>query len=77
MNPIEGKRYKCLICPDFDLCEVCKLSGNQPLPCDDLLHLLHISINHNGTDMAQGPELPFTYKFLQSTFDNSEHYLRS
>ena len=30
-----------------------------------------------GASISQGPELPFTYKFLQSTFDNSGHYVRS
>ena len=25
--PIKGTRYRCLVCPDYDLCEPCKISG--------------------------------------------------
>jgi len=24
MNPIQGNRYKCYVCPNFDLCEMCE-----------------------------------------------------
>ena len=24
MSPIVGKRFKCMTCPDFDLCEKCE-----------------------------------------------------
>ena len=29
MNPIKGKRFKCLVCPDYDLCEKCKMKGER------------------------------------------------
>lgn len=27
MAPISGPRYKCLMCPDYDLCRTCEASG--------------------------------------------------
>jgi len=30
MFPIQGPRYKCAICPDYDLCSACELKGIHP-----------------------------------------------
>jgi next-to-BRCA1 protein 1 len=27
MNPIVGFRFKCLVCPDYDLCSLCKFNS--------------------------------------------------
>ena len=35
MDPIKGERFKCLICPDFDLCGNCKINGFRKHPCKD------------------------------------------
>jgi hypothetical protein len=34
MNHIKGERFKCLICPDYDLCGNCKVKGYRVLPCN-------------------------------------------
>lgn len=31
MSPIVGTRYKCLVCPDYDLCEKCESNGKHPV----------------------------------------------
>ena len=32
MVPIVGVRYKCTVCPNFDLCETCESQGQHPHP---------------------------------------------
>ena len=30
MSPLVGFRHKCLICPDFDLCQICRVNFAHP-----------------------------------------------
>merc|ERR1719436_1500528 len=30
-KPIIGVRYKCMVCPDFDMCQECKAKGTHPV----------------------------------------------
>jgi len=32
VTPIKGSRFKCTVCPVFDLCEVCEPKGEHPHP---------------------------------------------
>ena len=38
-NPIVGVRYKCAVCPDFDLCEKCEASTTHDHPFLKIKHL--------------------------------------
>jgi hypothetical protein len=31
MFPIQGNRYKCFACPDYDLCEICEEASKHPI----------------------------------------------
>ena len=47
-----GKRFKCLVCPDFDLCEACESKGNHEHPMlqvisADLPDLEHLTRLYN------------------------------
>ena len=61
-NPIQGKRYKCIECLDFDLCYNCRHSGIHDNHQMELIKvnskLFKISINH---------ELVIFYFFVDST----------
>ena len=30
MSPLMGLRNKCLLCPDFDLCQTCRMNSLHP-----------------------------------------------
>jgi len=38
MAPIVGVRYKCTVCPNFDLCETCESQGLHPHPLLKVTH---------------------------------------
>ena len=33
MYPMKGKRFKCMVCPDYDLCQECNVKGFRTNPC--------------------------------------------
>jgi hypothetical protein len=45
MSPIQGNRYKCYACPDYDLCEMCEESGKHPI--DHPMLKIRSPITHN------------------------------
>ena len=53
---------------DLSLVHLCIVDIFGILVIFKTLRVHNTSVSH-----PQGPEVPFTYKFLQSTFDNSRH----
>jgi len=45
MNPIQGVRYKCTVCPDYDLCSACEAKGQHPT--DHALIKLKVNTPHS------------------------------
>ena len=43
MLPIQGTRYKCVFCPDLDLCEDCH-SKKGPTPCQQTHDLVDYEV---------------------------------
>lgn len=40
-SPIVGIRYKCVVCPDFDVCEKCQAKSTHDHPFLKIKHLKH------------------------------------
>lgn len=40
-SPIVGIRYKCVVCPDFDVCEKCEAKSTHDHPFLKIKHLKH------------------------------------
>lgn len=56
---ITGVRYKCMFCPDFDLCEICEANTNT----HDPLHIF-LKIKDNGNLNATIESYPAFKKFM-------------
>lgn len=56
-NPIVGIRYKCLVCPNFDLCEDCEQNGVHPddHPLAKIVQPLKRPHHHHGRQHHRGP----------------------
>jgi len=66
-DPIVGPRYKCSVCPDFDICENCEktiqhphlfLKINHPKDIEKLHHTSHMNISIPQILKHQPPESP-------------------
>jgi hypothetical protein len=52
-RPIRGKRFKCLICPDFDICPSCEDSNIHPHPMMIFYNQINISFAEEMTTLCR------------------------
>lgn len=59
-NPIEGVRYKCAICPNFDLCSKCEETTTHEHPFLKLKTPQNVQVDHQFEDDNGVPTSEYT-----------------
>jgi len=73
---IEGIRYKCAVCPDFDFCEKCEATVEHAHPFLKIKNLSQTPIRLFADIKGNGSNCPPFSGFMNNGFHGAQSFMR-